>query len=143
MTVGSEGTGARGDGVAKPSGPDRLSRQHGRDPGGDHVVVRGRQTEPGHRTVQPSRVSRQGEGHSIHDLARLEGPVSNGDAVVERGDRRSSGIHALAVDPHPDVPRLATLVLAQFAHGATLPDTSWTSRAALSLTAARVCRPAL
>src|SRR5450631_3323985 len=91
-------------------------------------------SEPGHRTVQTSGVSGQGERHCVNHLARLEDSVADSHTVVERGDRRSSGVHLCAVDPHPDFIGLLALTstdgkaadplaragIAQFAHGCTL-----------------------
>src|ERR1019366_6936083 len=82
-------------------------------------MVRRWQTESGHRMVQPIRVSRQRERHSVDDLAGLENTVADGQAVVERGYGRSRGAHPFTVAPHPardGPPTHALIVHTQLAH---------------------------
>ena len=118
--VGAKRSRTAGDAVAKTAERHRLTREHRGDPGIDDAMVGSGQAEPGHRTVQPCCVPRERERDPVNDLARLEHPVADGQAVVECGDHRIRRAHPLAVHPHLNL--ISALALALVAHLLAAPD---------------------
>src|SRR5699024_6329124 len=101
------------DRVAQPTEADRLAvGENFVDALLEEGAVGGREAETGERAIHARQVPVGGEDLAGDDLARLEGAVPDGDAVVEGGQGRPALLRDRSVHPHPDC----------VAHGSTLPD---------------------